>query len=136
MTEAELLMIASEALDRMWSLMQWWASISFGLLLVAHIASSRIGTYLAVLVPVLYTCFSLGVVAIIGRNLGIVEAVYEDLRILQAGDIELSITAKYMVQGAGVVGSFAVPIALVATYIGVLGYFVYCYRTERFSGGT
>ena len=136
MTEAELLMIASESLDRMWSLMQWWASISFGLLVVAHIASHRIGNYLAVLFPVLYTCFSFGVVAIIQRNLGIVESVYEDLRIMQAGNIELSITAKYMAQGAGIVGSFAVPIALVATYIGVLGYFVHCYRTERFNIGT
>ena len=58
MTEAELLMFATEAIDRLWSLMQWWASISFGLLVVAHIDSSRIGAYLAVLVPLLYTCFS------------------------------------------------------------------------------
>ena len=125
MTEAELLMIASEALDRMWSLMQWWASVSFGLLVVAHIASHRIGAYLAILVPVLYTCFSFGVVAIIRRNLGIVESVYEDLGILQATDMELSVTAKYMMQGAGIVGSLAVPVALIATYIGVIGYFVH-----------
>ncbi|MEP5570097.1 MAG: hypothetical protein ABJN62_19810 [Halioglobus sp.] len=133
MTEAELVMVASEAFDRVWSLLQWWASVSFGLLVVAHIASHRIGTYLAILVPVLYTCFSLGIVAIMRRNLGIVQSVYEDLGILQATDIELSVTAKYMMQGAGIVGDLALPIALLATYVGVIGYFIYSYRTERYN---
>ena len=135
MTEAELLMFASEAIDRLWSLLQWWASISFGLLLVAHIASSRIGAYLAVLVPLLYTCFSFGVVTMIRRNLGIVESVYKDLRVLQAADIELSITAEYMVQGSGIAGSLLIPLALLATYIGVVGYFIYSYRAEKLDDG-
>lgn len=132
MNEAELLLIASEALDRMWALLQWWASISFGLLVVAYIAPDRVGIYLAGLISVLYTLFSIGVGGIAQRNLGIVESVYEDLRILQDGGVELTMTAKYMISDDGIVTSLALPLAVALTYGGILGYFIYSYRkTQR-----
>ena len=99
----------------MWALVQWWASISFGLLVVAHIASDCIGSYLAVLISLLYTLFTVGVGAMVQRNLGIALSVYEDLQVLQEGGVELTTTAEYMMSGQGSVISLTLPFAVVFT---------------------
>ena len=135
MSEAELL-LASEALDRMWSLIQWWASISFGLLVIAHIAADRIGLYLAVLISMLYTGFSFAVLRIAGRNMGIAESVVGDLRALEAAGNDLTMTAQYWMQGAEPVTKIALPLIMVVTYIGVLGYFIYSYRSKQADGNS
>ena len=131
MSEAELLLLASESLDRMWSLIQWWASISFGILALTHIASDKLGTFLAILIPALYTGFSLGVLGVVQRNFGIVESVYQDLRLLQSEGVDLSGTAQYVMQGGENSIARALPLILALTYFGVVGYFAYTYRAKN-----
>ena len=136
MSEAELLLLGSESLDRVWSLVQWWASISFGLLVIAHIAADRIGLFVAVLVSMLYTGFTLAVLRIAQRNMGIVESVIGDLRVLKTAGVELTMTAQYWMQGSDPVIKMAMPAVVVFTYLSVLGYFIYSYRNKFSDGNT
>jgi hypothetical protein len=45
MTEAEILAGLAAHGDRVWSVMQYWTSVSFGLLIAAHFAAERINKY-------------------------------------------------------------------------------------------
>lgn len=136
MSEAELLLLGSESLDRMWSLIQWWASISFGLLVIAHIAADRIGIYVAVLVSMLYTGFSFVVHRIAQRNMGIVESIVGDLRVLKTAGVDLTMTAQYWMQGTDPGVKIAMPAVIIFNYISILGYFIYSYRSKQPDGNT
>lgn len=120
----------------MWSLIQWWASISFGLLVLANMAADRIGLYLTVLVSMLYTGFSFVVLQMAGRNMSIVESVFVDLRALKAAGNDLTLTAQYWMQGAEPATKKALSLIMLLTYIGVLGYFIYSYRNRQTDANT
>ncbi len=54
MNEAELSYHLSMVLDRIWSMQQWWASVSIGVLIMAHLATSRLNLFLVILSLALY----------------------------------------------------------------------------------
>ncbi|MDX1736412.1 MAG: hypothetical protein R3228_18690, partial [Halioglobus sp.] len=129
--EAELLYHLSECINRIWSLLQWWASISFGLLLVAHFASDRLNTYLVILLSLLYLGFTGVMLQIVGKNYGIAESVYADLERLLDENGALSSTAIYWLDNRTPSIEYLLPMTLGGTFLGVLGYLLYSYWRSR-----
>ncbi|MBT4518975.1 MAG: hypothetical protein HOC23_03130 [Halieaceae bacterium] len=131
MTEAELLSLLSEAIDRVWALLQWWASISFGLLLVAHLAGEKLNRFLVILLASLYCGFTGLIYGMVLKNSGAAEATYIDLEALAAANTPITATAQFLLQNQSQTLEFLLPMTMIGTFAGTLGYLFYCYRENR-----
>lgn len=129
MTEAEIVYQLSEAANRSWSLLQWWVSISFGLLVVAHVASEKLNAFLLLMVITLYVSFSLLVGNIWRRYAGTVAAYKEDLQALVESGAEVARGTNYWIHHEGI--KLLAAFVLVFTFICVIAYLLYCYRESR-----
>jgi hypothetical protein len=58
MTEAELVAQMAAHGDRLWSITQYWTSVSFGILIAGHFAADRIHWSILVFFGLLYLAFS------------------------------------------------------------------------------
>jgi len=94
MTEYERIYLASDYLNRTWGVMQFWASISFGLIAVAHFSSKHLTTLATPGLTILYIAFTLFVLSILKLNGYVVDGFLQDLRYLQGGGAALSEGAK------------------------------------------
>jgi hypothetical protein len=90
MTEAELIFQIAELIDRLWNLQQWWASISFGVLIVAHIGSNQLNIFLVAVILFLYTIYSVFMLDLLGHNFDIYIAFVADLQRMSDSGIELT----------------------------------------------
>jgi hypothetical protein len=131
MNEADLLYHLSEAINRMWTLMQWWASISFGLLLVAHFAADKLNKYLMIFLSLLYIGFTAVIIQILAKNYGVAEAVYVDLAKIAESSDTISATSRFWLENRKSSFQFLLPVTLSGTFLGVWGYLIYCFRKQR-----
>ncbi|MGC5198187.1 hypothetical protein, partial [Aphanothece microscopica] len=58
MTENDLIDAIFAIYDRYWNIIQWWGSVSFGLIAVAHFAAEKLNVYLLLLLVMLYSLFT------------------------------------------------------------------------------
>ena len=82
MTEAELTYLLSEVIDRTWSMQQWWASISFGVLIIAHMAANKLNLLLVAIILGLYAAFTFYMGNILQIHLGEMAAIFQDIESL------------------------------------------------------
>ena len=120
------------ALSQAYSLMQWWASVSFGLLAVAHFGKDQLNRVFVVILSLLYAAFTLYTLVNIGSFFREFGGYRADLRVIaETGEISAGalawITPTRM--GALLIPSFA--ICTLGIFFGVLFYLVYSYRRER-----
>jgi hypothetical protein len=81
MTEYEILYLLSETFDRVWELIQYWSSVSFGYLILAYVAAPRLNLILIVVLSILYAAFSVQMFELLlthnGFNLAYIESLNE-----------------------------------------------------------
>ncbi|MDX1736414.1 MAG: hypothetical protein R3228_18700 [Halioglobus sp.] len=130
MTEAELIYQASEYLNRIWSMQQWWASISIGVLIMAHIASARLNLLLIIICLGLYTSYTLYMLQMSGENYDTIFALATDLQTLiesgeakthaaiEMADIRSTSPVMYYITFGG-------------TYLSVVAYVLYAFWRSR-----
>ena len=124
MTEAELAFQISESINRGWGLIQWWASVSFGLLIVPHVAADKLNFFLLFVVITLYTVFSLMVHDIVTYNFDVAHQYKSDLRVLVEAGAELTQGSKFWISPRVSSGIF-MGFATTGTFICVISYLVY-----------
>ena len=81
MTETELIIAWSEVSGHLWTVLQFWASISFGMIAVAHFASEQLNRLLVVLLTVLYVLFSLYCAGFYISDVELLMALYEEAQL-------------------------------------------------------
>lgn len=86
MSEYETVYLFSEYINRTWTVMQFWASVSFGLIALAHFASKQLNLLLAFLVSTLYVAFSLYVMMILRLSGTVADGFLVQLQSLQSAD--------------------------------------------------
>ena len=59
MTEYEILYLLSETYDRVWALIQFWSSVSFGYMILAYVAAPRLNLLIVLVLSILYIAFSM-----------------------------------------------------------------------------
>jgi len=130
MTEAEITYQISEYLNRIWDMQQWWASISIGVLVMAHLASAHLNLFLIVISLGLYTSYTLYMSQMAGENYETIVALAADLqRLIDSGVVQ---SQNAIEQTAIVDTSPALYIVTYAgTYISVVSYLIYCYLKAR-----
>lgn len=89
MTEAEVLAEVTSHGDRIWSIVQYWSSISFGLLIAAHITAHRTALSVLVTFLALYTLFTIQLWGMLRFDFQVISAGIDQLRSMANSD-ELS----------------------------------------------
>lgn len=133
MNEYETVYLFSEYINRTWAVMQFWASVSFGLIALAHFASKHLNILLTAIVSILYAAFSFYVMLIL-RVSGIVSnAFLADLRVLAAEPESLSLGAQAILSSAPPAAQDAIIIAAYfGVFIGALSYlWISVFRARR-----
>ena len=126
MTEADLTYQISEILNRLWDLQQWWASVSFGVLVVAYLVGKQMSGILVCILLLLYTAYSVYMWDLMGVNVNVFYAYVGDLQKLSDSGVKLSAgTIEYLLPPK--LGAILAPIALIGTFISVVGYTLYVF---------
>ena len=131
MSEAEITYQLSEIFNRVWSMQQWWASISFGLIVLAHVASERLNALLVVIVVTLYSAFTFFVFHMLGRNWESVTGYIADLQQISDSGQKLGDGTLALMQPQNEVANVLIIVALYGTYAGCNAYPLYRYFSSR-----
>ena len=84
MGEYEIAYLLSEHINRMWEVIQFWTSVSFGLIALSHLGAQRLNLGIVLIISFLYLMFSLYAVNIIAMNEAIVAGFMQDIENLIA----------------------------------------------------
>ena len=127
MSEAEIAYQISETFNRIWSMQQWWASISVGMIVLAYVASEKLNTFLVTIVIFLYSAFSFYIFQLLGRNWESINGYITDLQRLADSGQELAAgTLVYMRPQNPIVVALII-ITMFGTYAVCSAYLVYSY---------
>lgn len=112
-TEYEIVYLTSEYINRTWSVMQFWASVSFGLIALSHLGQRHLNFFATLIVSVLYLGFTLFVMNILRINGVVVSGFLNDLEALKgedgsmgAGALAIMETAPGTLELAAIVTTF------------------------------
>lgn len=131
MTEAEIVYQISEAYNRSWSIQQWWASISVGLLILSVVGSEKLNLVIVAVVVSLYSAFSFNLfMVLLGIN-EIASNYVADLHVLADSGYQLTSGSLAYTEPGSEVGAALNLIALFGTYLGCATYFMYSYFNSK-----
>lgn len=130
MTESEIIENVFKIFDRYWSMIQWWASVSFGLIAVAHFAVEKLSRALVALLILLYVLFTAWVVDFYLFNVQILAGFRQDLS--QLGD-SAHFGSRALLESSIIKGGLVLQdIAFVMTFFSAVGYLIYTFaRYQR-----
>lgn len=131
MSEAEIVYQMSETFNRVWSMQQWWASISFGMIVLAHVASEKLNAFLVAIVITLYGAFTFFVFQMLGRNWQSVTGYIKDLQRISDSGQKLGDGTLAFMQPQNELVNLLIIVALYGTYIGCNAYLLYRYFAGR-----
>jgi hypothetical protein len=130
MTEAEIAYLISEYLDRVWSMQQWWASVSIGVLVMAHLASDKLNLFLVGISLALYTTYTLYMQQMSRENVETVFALLRDLEVLvDSGEVS-SNNAEELLEIL-TINPLLFILTFGGTYVCVTSYVIYSYIKIR-----
>lgn len=132
MSEAEILEQLFSIFDRYWFIVQWWASVSFGLIMIAYFAADKLSSFLLVIVLGLYVIYSGWVYMLLVYNVDVAYGLFEDLNSLSSAGALKSQGAKVALENPFVTyGTWLGMIALPATFFSCIGYLLYAHFRSR-----
>ena len=130
MTEAEIAFQVSEYLDRVWSMQQWWASVSIGVLVMAHLAAEKLNLFLVCISLALYTTYTLYMQQMSRENVETVFALLRDLEVLVDSGKVSSNNAEELLEIL-TINPVLFILTFGGTYICVVSYVIYSYVNMR-----
>jgi len=132
--EAELVSQYSIVLDRIWSITQYWSSVSFGLIVVAYFAAHKLNRSLLASLTTMYTVYTFWIFLALARNTLWQRSIAQDLQDLANGGITLTSYASELVQVVAA-PSFVYAILPIVIYMGLyfasMTYLIYTYRRKN-----
>lgn len=129
MTEAELIENVFKIFDRYWSIIQWWSSVSFGFIAVAHFAIDKLTKVLVLLLIALYLLFSAWVAHFYFFNVEILVGFRQDLA--ELGDLAHHGTKALLSSAIIQRGIILQDISIVLTFAGAIGYMIYAFSIHH-----
>lgn len=132
MSEADVLEQLFSVYDRYWVIVQWWASVSFGLIMIAYFAADKLSALLLAVVIGLYLVYSGWVLMLLFYNVEVAYGLFLDLASLAASGLLESEGARVALESPYVrYGTNLGMIALPATFLACVGYLVFAYLKAR-----
>jgi hypothetical protein len=131
MTEYEIWELYNNSMEGLWSLLQFWSSVSFGYLALGVIAVSRLNILSVLVLSVLYIAFSIQIFEAVGVVHGETGAHVESMKLLSE-TIGLQTPSAIQMITADISGSYMGPIAIFGTFIVAILSLPYQYwRSQR-----
>lgn len=131
MSEADILEQLFSLYDRYWVIVQWWASVSFALLLVAHFAADKLSSFLLASIITIYAIYTLWLYFLLDYNLAITFGLLDDLAALGAAGELTQGVREAMEHSSGMYGVWMGMVALPVTFLACSGYLVHAYIHAR-----
>ncbi len=133
MTEADLLSQLTSFGDFLWSLMQYWTSISIGILIASHFVASRLNGYILAVFIIIYTVFTVQIVTLMSLQLQAIKGIFMDLEIMADKGVALSYTARQILEYSPIANDTLInqSIRLAMTgglFLVTISYPIYCNR--------
>jgi hypothetical protein len=132
--ETAILELIAIAMGHAWSLLQWWANISFGLIALTHFGAARLNRLLVVTLVILYTLFTvfwlLNHLALVAELLGHVA----DLRTLQKSQVlgEAAMAKLDLFESwRGIGSAVIVLLCVLGTYVGTTTYVLHTFLKSQ-----
>ena len=97
MTEAEIFADMAAHGDRVWSILQYWTSVSFGLLVAAHFAADQLNKYALFILLFLYSAFSFSLLRMLQFDQGMILAGIAQLRLMAENGAILSLLGENVI---------------------------------------
>ena len=131
---SELLLVETfrEAFADAWSMLQWWASVSFGLIAVASFARDKLNLVVVMGLSVLYSLFTaysyLNIAALATIALG---ARVELAALSDSGSISaVGLSVLEYWERLGHLNARIFPLCFLITFVGTLAYLWYAFRNN------
>lgn len=132
MTTYEFLEIFALSKSQQISLLQWWASISFGLIALSHIGRKQLNLSLVILIVLLYIGFSLAMLAIFFDEIAISNKIVLLLKDMESTNEPGKEFIDFMNnKGFPLWGVFGLTISFIGTFIGSIFYVLYAYKSNK-----
>ena len=120
--------------DRSFGLLQWWASMTVGLVAISHFAGKRLNFSLLVVLIGLYCAFSAYMAALLNL-IGREQFSYlESLRQLEDGGLALTEAGRFALassEEASLVALIFFAAVVLGSFLASVGYSIYVYRIGR-----
>ena len=132
MTEADLIVAWGEISAHLWTIVQFWTSITFGVIAISHFASERLNLFRVALIVILYLLFSLMCFGFFRADVQLLLSLYEEASVLLEERDEASIFLSQFVEYFPT-KSFA-PFGLVGfplIFLGSIGYLLHRFLREQ-----
>ncbi len=120
---------------QLWSLLQWWGSISFGLMALTRFSGRQLNRVIVIALTGLYSLFTLvTVINILMLVTGLLGVRQDLIALNDSGDLSaaglalLDFRESYAFWNGAIVF-----ICMFATYVGTVSYLVYVFRKEQSS---
>jgi hypothetical protein len=131
MTEADLLEQLNSTGEFLWSLVQYWTSVSFGILIGANLAAKRISAYFLGAFILVYVVFTAQITVLMTLQVETIRGITIDLRVIEDSAVGLSSTAMAVLEHSPVANDTAITQFLrLAMFVGMflitISYPIYC----------
>ncbi len=135
MTEFEIILLINENANRLWTIMQFWASVSFGLIIVAHIAVKKLHLAMVLVLSFLYIGFSLFALSMLKLISGVSDGYLMDLEVIVQSGKDLSHAGKILVSNNVDGGTLLlITMTFLGTFLSSITFLWYSYFSKRNSG--
>ena len=128
MNEADLILAWGEISAHLWTIIQFWASISFGIIAVAHFAPENLNRFLVVLLIALYTLFSVYCAGLFISDIELLLALYKEAEAALAQRTGEAIFLSAFINYPPSSGAPFILIGLPLVYLGCIAYLIHRYR--------
>lgn len=135
MTEADLLSQLTSVGSFLWSLVQYWTSVSIGFLIGSHFVANRLNAIVLTLFILIYIFFTVQITILIRLQLQEIAAIGMDLNNMADSGIVLSNTARVFLEQSPVInqtlaGQIARLLMFGSMFLLTIFYPLYCRRTS------
>ena len=135
MTEADLLSQLTTVGSFIWSLMQYWTSVSIGFLIGSHFVANRLNAIVLTLFILIYILFTVQITILMRLQIQEIVAIGMDLNNMADSGIVLSNTARVLLEQSPVMnqtlaGQIARLFMFGTMFLLTIFYPLYCRRTS------
>jgi hypothetical protein len=116
--------------------MQYWTSVSIGVLIGAHLAGNRLNGYILAVFIFIYTLFTFQVISLIRLQVQAIKGIFTDLKVIADSGIVLSHTARNILESSPIenetLGGILVRLGMVVgIFLVTISYPIYCNRKSE-----
>jgi hypothetical protein len=97
MTEAEILADIASHGDRVWAILQYWTSVSFGLLVASHFAAEQVNKYALIALLLIYSFFTFTLYQMLHFDQGMILSALAQFETMVDAGASLSLVAQNII---------------------------------------